>query len=107
HRLELRRAGRDRRRGRRTRRRDQPRLLRRARPRIRVGAVLYGLVLAAASIGLLVVSADPVLRAQVVERGITLEPGAALALAVAALGAMALLLALARLLDRRAARDDG
>ncbi|PPI01327.1 hypothetical protein C5C95_04165, partial [Rathayibacter sp. AY1B7] len=62
---------------------------------------------AAASIGLLVVSADPVLRAQVVERGITLEPGAALALAVAALGAMALLLALARLLDRRAARDDG
>ncbi|PPH04021.1 hypothetical protein, partial [Rathayibacter sp. AY1H3] len=80
---------------------------REARPRIRVGAVLYGLVLAAASIGLLVVSADPVLRAQVVERGITLEPGAALALAVAALGAMALLLALARLLDRRAARDDG
>ncbi|WP_181134117.1 hypothetical protein, partial [Rathayibacter sp. AY1D4] len=75
--------------------------------RIRVGAVLYGLVLAAASIGLLVVSADPVLRAQVVERGITLEPGAALALAVAALGAMALLLGLARLLDRRAARDDG
>ncbi|WP_181126236.1 hypothetical protein [Rathayibacter sp. AY1B6] len=47
------------------------------------------------------------LRAQVVERGITLEPGAALALAVAALGAMALLLALARLLDRRTARDDG
>ncbi|PPI26512.1 MULTISPECIES: hypothetical protein [unclassified Rathayibacter] len=78
-----------------------------ARPRIRAGAVLYGLVLAAASIGLLVVSADPVLRAQVVERGITLEPGAALALAVAALGAMALLLALARLLDRRTARDDG
>ncbi|PPF62519.1 hypothetical protein C5C18_09855 [Rathayibacter tritici] len=71
-----------------------------ARPRIRVGAVLYGLVLAAASIALLVIAADPVLRAQVVERGITLEPGAALALVIAALGTMALLLGLTRVLRR-------
>ncbi|AND15293.1 hypothetical protein [Rathayibacter tritici] len=71
-----------------------------ARPRIRIGAVLYGLVLAAASIALLVIAADPVLRAQVVERGITLEPGAALALVIAALGTMALLLGLTRVLRR-------
>ncbi|PPF19364.1 hypothetical protein, partial [Rathayibacter rathayi] len=71
-----------------------------ARPRIRVGAVVYGLVLAAASIGLLVISADPVLRAQVVERGITLEPGAALALVIAALGTVALLFGLTRVLRR-------
>lgn len=59
----------------------------------------------AASAGLLAISADPALRTAVVERGLTLEPGEVVALIVAGFGAIALLLALTRLLDRREERQ--
>ncbi|AZZ56638.1 hypothetical protein [Rathayibacter iranicus] len=75
------------------------------RPRIRVGAVLYGLVAIAASSGLLAISADPALRAAVVERGLALEPGAVVALIVAAFGAIALLLGVTHVLDRRSGSE--
>lgn len=77
------------------------------RPRVRVGAVLYGLVAIAASAGLLAISADPVLRAAVVDRGLALEPGTVFALIIAAFGTIALLLGLTRFLDRRSRSDEG
>ncbi|SMH49592.1 hypothetical protein SAMN06295885_3360 [Rathayibacter oskolensis] len=71
------------------------------RPRIRAGAIVWGLVVAAVSVLLLAFSADPGLRAGILERVAELGQGAGAALGIAALGAIALLVGLVRVLDRR------
>lgn len=75
------------------------------RPRIRVGAVLYGLVAIAASAELLAIQANSALRAAVVVFGLTLTPGGVVALIIAAFGTIAMLLGVARVLDRRSGSD--
>lgn len=71
------------------------------RPRIRLGAIVWGLFAAAVAVGLLIVSGDQGLRAELVDAALTLSPGAIAAVVVAALGGLALLIGLERVLDRR------
>lgn len=71
------------------------------RPRIRSGAIVWGLVQTAVAILLLLVAADQGVRTAVVDWLLALGPAGAAAIAVAALGTIALLIGLVRLLDRR------
>ncbi|WKK72882.1 hypothetical protein Q0F99_08415 [Rathayibacter oskolensis] len=71
------------------------------RPRIRAGAIVWGLVVAALSFLLLLVASDSSLRADVVEWAVALGQGGATALTIAVLGGIALLVGLVRVLDRR------
>lgn len=71
------------------------------RPRIRLGAIVWGLFAAAVAVGLLIVSRDEGLRAELVDGALALSPGAIAAVVVAALGGLALLIGLERVLDRR------
>ncbi|KQQ06171.1 MULTISPECIES: hypothetical protein [unclassified Rathayibacter] len=71
------------------------------RPRIRAGAIVWGLVVAALSVFLLLVASDTALRADVVDRALALGQGGATALTIAVLGGIALLVGLVRVLDRR------
>ncbi|PTL72140.1 hypothetical protein C1I63_04305 [Rathayibacter caricis DSM 15933] len=70
-------------------------------PRIRLGAIVWSLFAAAVAVGLLIVSGDQGLRAELVDAALTLSPGAIAAVVVAALGGLALLIGLERVLDRR------
>ncbi|AZZ53376.1 MULTISPECIES: hypothetical protein [Rathayibacter] len=71
------------------------------RPRIRAGAVVWGLVQAVVAVLLLLVAADAGLRTAVVDWALSLGPAGAAAIAIAALGTIALLIGLVRVLDRR------
>ncbi|MWV48295.1 hypothetical protein GRS96_03270 [Rathayibacter sp. VKM Ac-2803] len=71
------------------------------RPRIRAGAIVWGAVVAAFSVFLLLVASDTALRADVVDRALALGGGGATALTIAVLGGIALLVGLVRVLDRR------
>lgn len=71
------------------------------RPRIRSGAIVWGLAQAAVAILLLLIAADPGLRSAVVDGVLSLEPAGVAAIAIAALGTIALLIGLVRVLDRR------
>lgn len=71
------------------------------RPRIRSGAIVWGLVQSGLAILLLLIAADPGLRTAVGDWVLSLEPAGVAAIAIAALGAIALLIGLVRVLDRR------
>lgn len=71
------------------------------RPRIRHGAVVWGLVEAVAALLLLMIASDPTLRTQVVDRALEMEATGIGAVAVAVFGLIALLVGLVRVLDRR------
>ena len=71
------------------------------RPRIRAGASVWGLVQTAVAVLLLLIAADRGVRTAVVDWTLALGPAGAGAIAVAALGTVALLIGLVRLLDRR------
>jgi hypothetical protein len=70
-------------------------------PRIRWGAIVWGLVEAAFATLLLLIASDPALRGSVTGWALSLEPAGIAAVVVAALGSIALLIGLARVLDRR------
>ena len=71
------------------------------RPRVRSGAIVWGLIQAAVAVLLLMIATDAGLRTAVGDRLLSLEPAGVAAIVVAALGAIALLIGLVRILDRR------
>ncbi|MBF4461018.1 MULTISPECIES: hypothetical protein [unclassified Rathayibacter] len=71
------------------------------RPRVRWGAIIWGLVQVAVAILLLLIATDPGLRRIVVDGALSLQPAGFAAIAIAALGTVALLIGLVRVLHRR------
>lgn len=71
------------------------------RPRIRSGAIVWGLIESGAAVLLLLIAADPVLRGAVGDWALALEPAGVAAIVIAALGTLVLLIGLVRVLDRR------